>query len=88
MDLSVTSLLAFLIGLVILYIVGLLLVIPLKFLIKLVINAVIGGIILFIFNIIGAFLGYTVVINPLNALIVGVLGVPGIILILILQFIL
>ena len=75
MDLSVASLLAFLVGLVALYIIGLLLVIPLKFLIKLLINAIIGGVLLFIFNMIAGLFGLSIIINPFNALIVGILGI-------------
>ena len=43
MGTSITTLLAFLAGLVILYIVGMLLVVPIKILIKLLINGIIGG---------------------------------------------
>lgn len=82
------NILAYLIGLVILYIVGMLLVIPIKVLIKLLINGLIGGIILFVFNLIGGFFGLAIMINPLNAIIVGILGVPGVILLLILQMLL
>ena len=82
------NILAYLIGLVILYIVGMLLVIPIKILIKLLINGLIGGIILFVFNLIGGFFGLAIMINPLNAIIVGILGVPGVILLLILQMLL
>ena len=88
MSLSITTLLAFLLGLVLLYIVGLLLVIPIKILIRLLINGVIGGVLLFVFNLIGGIFGLSIVINPLNAVIVGFLGIPGVILLLIIQMIL
>ncbi|MBC8587270.1 pro-sigmaK processing inhibitor BofA family protein [Paratissierella segnis] len=79
---------AFLLGLVLLYIVGMLLVIPIKLLIKLLINGFIGGVILFFFNLIGGIFSLSIAINPLNALIVGILGVPGVVLLLIAQMIL
>ncbi|WFA08479.1 pro-sigmaK processing inhibitor BofA family protein [Tissierella sp. Yu-01] len=88
MDLSVGTLLAFLAGLVLLYIAGILLVIPIKFLIKLLLNAILGGILLFVFNLIGGLFGLSIAINPFNAVIVGILGIPGVILLLILQVIL
>ena len=88
MDLSVGTLLAFLAGLVLLYIVGILLVIPIKFLIKLLLNAILGGILLFVFNFIGGLFGLSIAINPFNAVIVGILGIPGVILLLVLQVIL
>jgi inhibitor of the pro-sigma K processing machinery len=83
-----SNLLAYLIGLVILYIVGMLLVIPIKLLIKLLINGLIGGVILFVFNLIGGLFGLSIIVNPINAVIVGFLGVPGVILLLILKILL
>lgn len=85
---TIYTVLAFLLGLVLLYIVGLLLVIPIKILTKLLVNGVIGGIALFLFNLVGGIFGISIAINPLNALIVGFLGVPGVILLLILQVVL
>lgn len=83
-----SNVLAYLIGLVLLYIIGMLLVIPIKLLIKLLINGIIGGVMLFVFNLIGAYFGLSIVVNPLNAIIVGILGVPGVILLLVLQMLL
>ncbi|NLN15414.1 MAG: pro-sigmaK processing inhibitor BofA [Tissierellia bacterium] len=82
------NILAYLVGLVILYILSMILVIPLRILIKLIINGLIGGVILFIFNFLGSFFGLSIVINPFNAVLVGILGVPGVILLLILQVLL
>ncbi len=76
------------IGLFLLFVVGLILVWPIKKIFKLIINGILGGILLFIFNIIGAYFGLGIEINPLNAIIVGILGIPGVVLILILQIIL
>jgi inhibitor of the pro-sigma K processing machinery len=79
---------AYLIGLLLLYIVGMILVIPIRILIKLLINGLIGGVVLFIFNLIGGIFNLAITLNPLNAIIVGFLGIPGVVLILILQMIL
>lgn len=75
-------------GLVLLYMVGWLLLVPLKKLLKFIYNGILGGIILWILNLVGGLINITVAINPITALIVGFLGVPGIILILLLQYIL
>lgn len=88
MGLSVSTLLAFLLGLVLLYIAGILLVIPIKIIMKLVLNGIIGGILLFIFNLIGGLFGLSIAINPLSAVIVGFLGIPGVVLLLLMQVIL
>ena len=78
----------YIIGLFLLYIVGIILVFPIKKIFKLIVNGIIGVITLLLFNFIGKYLGLGIAINPLNSIIVGFLGVPGVILLLILQIIL
>ncbi|MBE3591444.1 MAG: pro-sigmaK processing inhibitor BofA family protein [Thermoanaerobacter sp.] len=78
---------AYLIGLFLLYLLGWLLVVPKKILLRIIINGIIGGLILFIINLIGKSLGLYIAINPVTALVVGFLGIPGIILLIILQHI-
>lgn len=78
---------AYLIGLFLLYLLGWLLVVPRKILLRIIINGIIGGLILFIINLIGKSLGLYIAINPVTALVVGFLGIPGIILLIILQHI-
>ncbi|GFN35709.1 pro-sigmaK processing inhibitor BofA family protein [Tepidimicrobium xylanilyticum] len=85
---GINSILAFAFGLFLLYIVGILLVIPIRLIVKLIINGVLGGILLLIVNLIGSFIGISIAINPLTAIIVGIFGIPGILLLLIIQYIL
>lgn len=85
---GISTFLAFIFGLFLLYIIGMILVIPIKIIWKLIINGVIGGILLLLFNLIGRILGLSIAINPITALIAGFLGIPGVILLLILQKIL
>jgi inhibitor of the pro-sigma K processing machinery len=78
---------AYLIGLFLLYFLGWLLIVPRKFLLRIIINGIIGGLILFIINLLGKSIGLYIVINPVTALVAGFLGIPGIILLIILQYI-
>lgn len=82
------TLLAFAFGLFLIYLIGLLLVIPIKVILRLIVNGILGGILLLVFNLIGGIFGLTLAINPLSAIIAGILGVPGIILLLIIKMIL
>lgn len=82
---NIGTIMAYIFGLFLLYLIGMLLVIPIKVIIKLIVNGVIGGILLVIFNLIGGLIGLNLIINPLSAIIAGLLGVPGIILLLIVQ---
>lgn len=79
---------AFAFGLILLYLLGWLLIIPIKYLFKLIVNSIIGGVLLLIVNFLGGFIGIYVGINPVTALIAGFLGVPGVILLIVLQYIL
>lgn len=83
-----TMILPILIGVGILFIVLKLLSLPMKIIIKLVINGIVGGIIIFIVNLIGANFGFVIDLNWITALLVGFLGVPGVIIVAILQFVL
>lgn len=77
-----------LIGVGILFIILKLLSLPMKLIIKLVINGLVGGVIIFLVNLIGASFGFMIDLTWITALIVGILGVPGVIIVAILQFIL
>lgn len=87
-ELELNIILAYAAGLILLYFVGWILIIPLKYLVKLIINGVIGGILLFLVNLIGGFVNLHITINPITALIAGFLGVPGVVMLVILQYIL
>lgn len=80
--------LAYAFGLLLLYIIGWLLVMPIKFIVKLLYNGIIGGLMLWALNLVGGFFQFHVAINPITALIAGFLGVPGVVLIVVLQYIL
>lgn len=52
---------------------------PLKMLLKLIINGVLGAILLVLVNLVGGMFGVTIGINVVTALIAGFFGVPGVI---------
>ena len=89
MDLNIPFdiVLAYALGLVLLYLIGWLLLVPLKFLLRFLISGIIGGVALWILNLVGGLIGVTIAINPITALTIGLLGIPGLLLILLLQFI-
>ena len=77
---------AFLVFLV--YLVCRILLKPLKLALKLVVNSMFGLLLLWGFNFIGAFLSIVIPINLVTILIAGFLGIPGLILLIIMQFLL
>ena len=79
-------LLAFAAGLVVLYVLAMVLVVPLKWIGKLIISSIIGFIVLTVINLIGgALFGFALPLNVVNALVTGIFGVPGVILLVILK---
>lgn len=85
MGMEINVILAYALGLILLYIVGWALLVPLKLIIKLIWNGILGGIMLVGTNLIGGLIGIQIVINPITALIAGILGIPGIILIILIN---
>ena len=83
-----TVMLFFALGLVLLYFSGWLLLAPLKFILKLIVSGVLGGVLLLLLNLVGGIFSVNIAINPLSAIIAGYFGVPGIVLLLVLKIIL
>lgn len=69
------------------FIIGKIFLFPIKKIIKLVFNTIIGGVIIYIINLIGASFRFHIGLNIITSLIVGILGIPGAILLIILKFI-
>ena len=70
--------LAYAAGMLLLYFCGRLLFVPLKILLKLLACSLVGGVLLILLRILGQQIGLTLPVNPLNAIITGVCGVPGV----------
>ncbi len=83
-----TLIIPYLIGIGILFIVLKVLTFPAKLVTKLLINGVVGGVIVFLVNLIGANFGFAIDLNWITAIIVGILGIPGVIVAVIIQFLL
>jgi inhibitor of the pro-sigma K processing machinery len=87
-SLDLNIILAYALGLLLLYILGWLLIIPVKLVVRLIYNGIIGGLMLWVLNLAGSFFDFRVAINPVTALIAGFLGIPGVLLLIVLQYIL
>lgn len=58
---------------------------PLKWALKLFLNAIAGFVILFVFNYLGSYIGLSLSVGWISAIVTGVLGIPGIILLLLIE---
>ena len=83
--LELNQIIAIFFGLLVIYVLARLLYLPAKIFVTLLGNTVVGGGLLVLFNAVGVYFGLGIGINVLTALIVGLLGIPGIFLLMILQ---
>ena len=68
-----------------LFLLGKIFLWPLKLILKLVVSSVIGGVILLAVNLAAGAIGLVLIpLNLITALVVGILGIPGVILLLVL----
>ena len=67
----------FALGMVLLYLIGWLLLVPMRFLWRLMAGGLLGALLLWVVNQFSALTGFSVPLNPFTALAVGFLGLPG-----------
>lgn len=73
---------AYVFGIILIYLVGRMFLMPIKLIFRLVYNALIGGVMLWLLNFVGTYIGFNIPINPITALVAGFLGLPGVILLI------
>ena len=59
------------------FIIGRIFIVPIKKILKLIFNSILGGIIIYVINLIGANFGFHIGLNIVNSVIIGLLGLPG-----------
>ncbi|MBO5008030.1 MAG: pro-sigmaK processing inhibitor BofA family protein [Clostridia bacterium] len=85
METSFVTVIGYVLGVLIVFILAGVCLKPIKFIMKLCINSALGGAALVIINLLGGFAGIHIGINPVTAIAVGVLGVPAVAVMLLLQ---
>lgn len=68
-----------------LFIFGKVFILPIKTMLKLLVNSILGAIIIFIINWIGVIFNFHIGLNIITSIVVGILGIPGAILLVILN---
>ena len=80
--LELNVIVAYAFGIILIYLIGRMFLMPIKLVFKLIYNGIIGGIMLWAVNFIGSYFGFIIGINPITALVAGFLGLPGVILLI------
>lgn len=86
-DISFGTVVGYLLGILIVFVAAKIFFVPLKKALRVVLNSVIGVVVLVIINLFSPFLHIYIGVNPVSALLLGLLGVPGLCLLMILQII-
>ncbi|MBQ7900653.1 MAG: pro-sigmaK processing inhibitor BofA family protein [Clostridia bacterium] len=84
-DITLGTIVGYLLGILIICISARIFFAPLKILLRLIVNSVIAVGILFVINLASPYLNIYIGINAVSALTVGILGVPGLCLLMLLQ---
>ena len=87
MSTEIGILLAYALGIFALYVVGYMFLVPIKIILRLLINSIAGAISIVAINWIGSYWGIHISLNVISAVIIGVLGVPGAVLLAVYHYI-
>ncbi len=68
-----------------LFIFGKIFVLPIKSILKLILNSILGGILIFLINLVGNIFNFHIGINIFTVICIGILGIPGAILLVVLK---
>lgn len=82
---DVGLILAYSAGIMIVFMISWIFVKPLKFLGKLILNSLLGAVFLILFNMVGQYFDFHIGVNLVTSLMLGVLGIPGFIAVLLLK---
>lgn len=79
MGMEVGVFLAYAFGALVVYLLGRFLLLPLKWILGCLISSLLGGAAILVINMVGAAHGILIPLNVITAVITGILGVPGLI---------
>lgn len=82
-----TNIITFLACICFIFLFGKIFIVPIQKLIKLVINSILGGVIIYIINLVGANFGFHIGLNIITSIIIGILGLPGAVILVLIKLI-
>lgn len=79
------NIIAYLTCICFIFIFGRIFIVPIKKILKLVLNSILGGVVIFIINLIGANFGFHIGLNFFTSILIGLLGLPGVVCLIIIK---
>lgn len=86
--LEFNSIIAFVACLFFLFIVGKIFIVPLRTIFKFLLNSIFGGMIIFLINFIGGYFGFHIGLNIITSFFIGLLGIPGAVVVIFIKLLL
>ena len=80
-----TNIITYLACICFLFLFGRIFIVPIKKILKLALNSIIGGLVIFLINIVGSSFGFHIGLKFFTSIIVGFLGLPGAIILIIIK---
>ena len=72
-----SNLIAYLACICFIFIFGRIFIVPVKKVLKIILNSIIGGIVIFLINLIGQSFSFHIGLNFFTSILIGILGLPG-----------
>lgn len=82
-----TNIITFLACICFIFLFGKIFIVPIQKLIKLAINSILGGVVIYIINLVGANFGFHIGLNIITSIIIGILGLPGAVILVLIKLI-
>ena len=82
---DINNYLVYIASIIFIFIFGKIFFVPLKSIFKLILNSILGGVLIYIINIVGMLFDFHIGLNIVTSILIGVLGVPGAILLVVIK---
>ena len=85
MNLDWNNVLVYVAAIIAIFFIGKIFIVPIKIVVRLILNSILGGVLIFLINVIGAYFHFHIGLNIITSLFVGLLGIPGAVVMIILK---
>ena len=72
-----TNIITYLACICFIFLFGKIFIVPIKKVLKLILNSILGGVVIFLISLIGANFGFHIGLNIFTSIVIGLLGLPG-----------
>ena len=83
-----TNIITFLACICFIFLFGKILIVPIQKIVKLIINSILGAFVIYVINLIGANFGFHIGLNIITSMVIGLLGLPGAVVLIVIKLIL